>query len=114
MKKIVPLPRSQPMDFLEEFNLPERKESPTEADLLLELSQRIASLLQGNAEFLFSLLYRMDVSETKVAQALRLDAPDPAPLGLAKLVLERQHERNRTMETYKQNKIEGLDEELEY
>lgn len=101
-------------DFLQEFHLPERTTEPTEDDLLRELTHRIASMLEGNAEFLFSLLYRMDVSEAKVRAALRLDAPDPAPIGLAKLVLERQKERNRTMATFRQPPIEGLDEELEY
>lgn len=100
------------MNPLQEFNLPESTEALTEADLELELARRIDYMLHHNAEYLFSLLYRMDVSERKVQVAMRPDAPEPAAVGIARLVMERQRERNRTMAAYRPPEIEGLDEEL--
>lgn len=100
------------MNPLQEFNLPDRSEPLTEADLEAELAKRVDYMLHHNAEYLFSLLYRMDVSENKVQEAMRPDAPEPSAIGIARLVMERQRERNRTMETYRPPEIEDLDEEL--
>jgi hypothetical protein len=49
----------------------------------------------------------MDVSEQKMHDALLPNAPEPADIGLARLMIERQKERNRTKAFYQQPKIEG-------
>ncbi len=87
---------------------------PTEAELLDLLRRQIEVMLERRPEFLFSLLYRMDVKEAKANAALHPLAPDPPAVGLAKLVMERQKERNRTRELYRQKPIEDLEEGLEF
>lgn len=64
-----------------------------EAELLDLLANRIAWLIEHRMEWLLSLMYRMDVNEAKVSAALHPMAPEPANVGLARLVLERQKQR---------------------
>lgn len=64
-----------------------------EAELLRLLADQIDHLMQHRMEWLLSLMYRLDVSEAKVNAALHPAAPEPANLGLARLVLERQKRR---------------------
>jgi hypothetical protein len=78
-----------------------------EAQLVVWLAQQISELLQHRTEFLFNIFYCMDVSEQKMHDALLPHAPEPADIGLARLMIERQKERNRTKAFYKQPKIEG-------
>lgn len=73
----------------------------TEEDLLILLSERVAWLLDHRMEWLFSLLYRMDVSEKKVHACLQPDAPEPAYLGIARLIMERQKARIRSKRDFK-------------
>ena len=67
----------------------------------------IADLLQYRTEFVFSLLYRLDVDERLVEQVLHPNAPVPANVGLATLIIERQKERIRTKKEIKQTPIKG-------
>ncbi|GEM_PF-304630 len=84
-----------------------------EAQLLQLLADRIAYLATHNPEYLFSLLYRNDIAEEKIAQALSLDQPQPANIALARLVLERQKERLATRQRYQSPPLdEDADEEL--
>ena len=87
---------------------------PTEAELFDLLRRQIELMLERKPEFLFSLLYRMDVKEAKANAALHPLAPDPPAVGLAKLVMERQKERNRTRELYRQDPIDDLEDGLEF
>lgn len=89
-------------------------EQITEEELLRVLSNRIAYMIEYQLEFLLSLMYRLDVSEQKVSDALSPGAPEPANIGLARLVIERQKQRAFTKQFYKQEKLEDLDEELEF
>ena len=90
----------------------EEKDAITEEELFLVLADRIAYMIEYQLEFLLSLMYRLDVKETKVEAALAPGAPEPANVGLARLVLERQKQRAFTKQYYKQDKLEDLDEEL--
>jgi len=92
----------------------EEKEQITEEELLRELANRIAYMLEYQLEFLLSLMYRLDVSEQKVNAALSPGAPEPANIGLAQLVIERQKQRAFTKQYYKQDNLEDLDEELKF
>jgi hypothetical protein len=92
----------------------EEKDQITEEELLRVLSDRIAYMIEYQLEFLLSLMYRLDVSEQKVSDALSPGAPEPANTGLARLVIERQKQRAFTKQFYKQEKLEDLDEELEF
>ncbi len=71
-----------------------------EAQLLQLLADRIAWLVAHNPEYLFSLLYRNDVDESKIEAALSPAHPEPAPMALARLVLERQKQRLATRRHY--------------
>ena len=78
--------------------------------LLLWLAAQIADLLQYRTEFLFNIFYCMDISEEKMHDALLPNAPEAADIGLARLMLARQKERNRTKALYPPKPIddEGL------
>lgn len=85
------LPALKPFDLH-----PESSGNATEADLHALLTQRIAWLLEHQTELLFSLLYRMDVDEKLVRQAMAPGATSPVAEALATLVIERQKARLRT------------------
>ncbi len=80
-----------------------------EKELLRILSDRIAQLIAERPEYLFSLLYRLDVSEEKVHKALSNLEEKPANILLAELVLQRQKQRAATRLAYKQK---PLDDEM--
>lgn len=69
------------------------------------LADQVAYMIEFRLEHLFSLLYRMDVKEELVRAALAPDAPDPANIGIARLVLERQKQRNYTKATIKPEEL---------
>lgn len=74
--------------------------SPTEIaneSLLLQiLTTKVAQLMEEDLDLLFSFLYRMDIDEHKVQETIRPSNPVPAAEGLAKLILERQKQRQQT------------------
>jgi hypothetical protein len=84
-------------------------DSVTEEQLLEMLAERMDFLIQNRTEFLFSLMYRLDVDERKVEAAMHPLAPEPPHIGLAKLVLERQKQRAFTKQYYKQDKLDDMD-----
>lgn len=67
--------------------------------ILAALASRISQLLEGNPDQLFSLLYRLDVSEKKMKEAL--NEGDEIPLRLAQLVYERQLEKSAWRKHFK-------------
>lgn len=80
----------------EPFELTPTQPAVSEAELLALLSERIAEMLERRPEYLMSLLYRLDVLEEKIHPAMHPLAPEPANVGLARLVLERQKQRAAT------------------
>lgn len=100
--------------IVKDFEINTDKSSFSDEELLLVLSEQIEYMLEHRAEHLFSLLYRMDVKEAKANAAMHPLAPESANVGLARLVLERQKERNETRLKYKQAPIENLEDGLEY
>ena len=81
----------------------------SEDELLDMLAQQMDFLIEKRTEFLFSLMYRLDVDERKVAAALSPLAPEPANIGLARLVIARQKQRAFTKQHYKQEKLDDMD-----
>lgn len=79
----------------------------TEEELLNLLASQVDWMLENRTEYIFSLLYRLDVSEEQVNKALRPDAPEPGHVGIARLILERQIKRWETKRAYKPPSIEG-------
>jgi hypothetical protein len=60
------------------------------------LAERINTLITADFNRLISLLYRIDVSETKLKQLLRENAGTDAGLLIARLILERQWQKIET------------------
>ena len=92
------------------FEFEDRPPPATEAELLLLLTQRIDEMLERQPDYLLSMLYRLDVLEPKINQALHPAAPELPALALARLVLERQQQRVHTKRTVKSAPLEDLDD----
>ena len=86
----------------------------TEEELLQLLESQVAHYIQHNLDFLLSSLYRLDISEKLVRDALLPSSAVAANVAIAKLILERQKKRVFTKQFYKQDKIEGLGKEWEF
>ena len=71
----------------------------TEEDLMLALGDRIAEMLEFEPDLLFSTLYRLDISERKINEALHQGEAD-IHLKLARLVLDRQKAKLETKKKY--------------
>lgn len=80
-----------------------------EAELLAILAERIEEMLLNRPDYLMSLLYRLDVLEEKIRPVIHPNAPEPAHIGLARLVLERQKQRVETKQNIKPDPLEGLE-----
>ncbi len=91
------------------FELPEGENFADEEVLVQILAARIGELLEQQPEQLMSLLYRLDVLEEKIRPVMRPDAPEPANIGLARLVIERQKQRIATKMSVKSAPLTGLE-----
>ena len=80
-----------------------------EEALVQILARRIDEMLERQPEQLMSLLYRLDVLERKILPVMRPDAIEPAHIGLARLVIDRQKERISTKMRVKTPPLEGMD-----
>jgi hypothetical protein len=85
-----------------DFELEASTELLTEAELLQLLADQIAYMIDHRLEFLLSLMYRLDIDESRVSAALSPASEEPANLALARLVLDRQKQRVFTKQYYKQ------------
>ena len=65
------------------------------------LAERINTMITADFNRLISLLYRVDVSETKLKQLLRENAGTDAGLLIARLVLERQWQKIETRRKFR-------------
>ncbi|MCP3933104.1 MAG: hypothetical protein GY705_28875 [Bacteroidetes bacterium] len=98
---------------IKDFGLQPPKDQLSEEELFDMLADEIAYMIERNLEYLFSLMYRLDIDENKVNKALSPRAEEPANIGLTRLVLERQRQRIKTKKYYKQKPNIDL-EDLEY
>ncbi len=78
----------------------ELQKSCTKEDLLFFLDQYIQDLIDNDFEKLLQLLYRIDVSEVKVKEALCLSGPKKASYTIAKLIIEREEQKVNTRKKY--------------
>ena len=92
--------------IVRDFELEATESEITEDELFRILADRIAWLIECRMEFLLSLMYRLDISETKVSEALSPANPEAANLALARLVLDRQKLRIKTKQEYKQDDLD--------
>ena len=65
------------------------------------LADRINTMITTDFNRLISLLYRVDVSETKLKQLLKENAGTDAGLLIARLMLERQWQKIETRRKYR-------------
>ena len=84
----------------------EKLNTPDELVLLSAIAERVSHLLVHEPDLLFSYMYRLDIDQDKIEQALIPDY-DPAELRLARLILDRQKQRMATKARYKVDPIEG-------
>ncbi len=89
-------------------------DAPSEEALFDMLCDRISYLIEHNMEYLMSLLYRNDVLERKIYDALSPMNPEPANIALAKLVMERQRQRLATKKQYGSQRSDEVDEDLRW
>lgn len=92
-------------DFsIDKNNLPTTKDYSEELKIIKEfLSKRITQLMAKNQERFFNTLYRIDVSEKKVANVM--NNSKNIPDDLADLIIERQLLRLKTQMMYKEGKL---------
>ncbi|MCB0569175.1 MAG: hypothetical protein KDC66_05405 [Phaeodactylibacter sp.] len=95
--------------IIRDFELQPLDRPLSEEELLQLLADHIADMIEHRLEFLLSMMYRLDIDEEKVSYALSPYSPEPANIGLARLVLERQKQRAFTKQYYKQEGLDGLD-----
>lgn len=76
-----------------------------------QLVEKINSLLIEDFDRLISILYRMDVSEQKLKQLLKENATEDAAGIIADLMIERQAEKIKSRQQYRQqNRGSDIDE----
>ncbi len=86
--------------ILRDFGLAEPVKPFNEQEMLDYLADAISYMIEHKMDFLLSLLYRLDVSEQKIAHALMPGNNEPANRALAALVWERQKQRVATKQAY--------------
>ena len=79
-----------------DFALEEIPKGISEDELLRHLANQIAYMIEYELERLFSLMYTLDIDESKVSMALSPLSSEAPNIALAKIVLERQKKRAYT------------------
>lgn len=74
------------------------------------LKIKISELLAYRPAYLFTLMYRIDISEKDVKAALSPSGKEEPAEVLARLIIERQKERIAAKNEYKQPPIDGWNE----
>jgi len=85
--------------------------SREESDQHEELVKKINDLLLNDFEKLVGILYRMDVSETRLKELLRKHGNEDAAKLIALLMIERQKEKIISRKEYRNQSFEGDPEE---
>ena len=95
-----------------DFGLPASADTAaylSEEEVVRWLADAIDYEMQHRMKYLMSRCYVLDVPEAAVADAFHPDAPEPANVGLARLLYTRQRQRAHTKLTIKP---QPLDDEL--
>ncbi len=79
----------------------------SEEKILNAIADRVATLIYQSPDQLFSLLYRLDISEKKIKQVM--DSEDDVSKKIAFLIYERQLEK---IKSRKENKAAAPDDDL--
>lgn len=86
-----------------DFELPQ---SLSDEEMIKHIAFRVEQLLKGDPDLLMSYLYRLDVEEKRIKEAMDTSIT-PAHVTFANLIWERQKQRIETKKKFKQNPIEG-------
>lgn len=98
------------LPILADFEITTQSEAQfDEAEVLEMLTKQITWMLETKTEFLFSLLYRLDVDERLVRKAMDPTNVSPAAEGLARLVFDRQMAR---IKTKRDIRVDDIDPDL--
>ncbi len=98
------------LPILADFEITTQGEAQFDEAAVLEmLTKQIAWMLETKTEFLFSLLYRLDVDERLVRRAMDPSTEIPAAEGLARLVFDRQMAR---IKTKRDIRVDDIDPDL--
>ena len=81
------------------FDLDREVSAISEAELVELLAERIDELLRTRLEYFFHLMYRLDIPEGPLHEALQSGRPTPS-IAVAKLIIARQLEKQRSREKY--------------
>ncbi|MEM1325206.1 MAG: hypothetical protein AAGI23_04585 [Bacteroidota bacterium] len=100
--------------MVRDFQLEPHELPGEDQDTLSWLSDYVAYLMEYRLEYLLSWLYRMDIAEKAVQEALSPYHPLPANQAIAQLILDRQEERTRTKKAYPQPELTAIEEELRW
>lgn len=98
------------LQSLAPFGMPDAEQLFTEAQVIDALALQIGRIIATDPEGFFQLMYRLDVAESKVDDALR--DPEPA-LAVARQVYLRQLQKIRSRKLFKPPPAPP-DEELEW
>jgi hypothetical protein len=99
--------------ILRNFELEEPTTQLTDEEMIAYLADAIAYMMESRMDFLMSLLYRLDVSESKIAHAMMPGNPLPANIALAHAVWERQKQRMATKKAFKEQNPNQWDWDME-
>ncbi|MEM6966993.1 MAG: hypothetical protein AAF573_19685 [Bacteroidota bacterium] len=86
--------------IVRDFEMVIGDKKPTEQELFDMLCNQVAYMMEYRLDFLLSLMYRLDIDEHKINQALSPKALIAPNVGLAHLILERQKLRIKIKEEY--------------
>ncbi len=79
----------------------------SDAEWLELIGDRVQWFLDNDKDLLLSYLYRLDIDESKINEALTPLSNEPAHQLLARIILDRQKQRLSTKNQYKVQQIEG-------
>jgi len=92
-----------------DFEVENISENVTEQELLTFLEQFVQNLLNTDMKQLFYVLYRLDINEHKVHQALNPTAIEPPHKTLAQLIFQRERQKAKTRIEYNERSTEAGD-----
>lgn len=78
----------------------------SDEEMVLHIADRVERLLRADPDLMMSYLYRLDVTQKSIKQALEVSLM-PVHVVFANLIWERQKQRMATKKKYKQEPIKG-------
>jgi hypothetical protein len=92
-----------------DFGLEIGEEPISEEELFNLLANEVAYMIEHRLDALFSLMYRLDVKESLIRQALSPAAEVMPNIAIAKLILDRQKNRIYTKLKYRQKPLDDME-----